>query len=36
LDNAYNVSVSFIKYCQPGGSKMTRWSSSRCSLILIF
>jgi len=26
----------FIKYCQPGGSEMTRWSSSWCSLILIF
>jgi len=26
----------FIKYCQPGGSKMTRRSSSRCSLIRIF
>jgi len=26
----------FIKYCQPGGKEMTRRSSSRCSLILIF
>jgi len=25
----------FIKYCQPGGSEITRRPSGRCSLILI-